>query len=127
MSHVVPAPSRRCSRLTHAQNTPWSARYITKANAWIAIFSFIGNYWRAGDTAQRIRTQLAYALRLQVHALLLPRPEGGLHLLGVQAERRAAMPVLHDARLLHGTPRVCTALTTASNPQLAPRGSSTTR
>ncbi|KAK3273965.1 Bifunctional protein GlmU [Cymbomonas tetramitiformis] len=24
---------------------PWYDRYITKANLWIAIFSFIGNYW----------------------------------------------------------------------------------
>ncbi|QDZ22132.1 cycloeucalenol cycloisomerase [Chloropicon primus] len=24
---------------------PWRERYITKANVWIAIFSFIGNYW----------------------------------------------------------------------------------
>jgi cycloeucalenol cycloisomerase len=24
---------------------PWHERYIVKANVWIAIFSFIGNYW----------------------------------------------------------------------------------
>ena len=24
---------------------PWRERYITKANVWVAIFSFIGNYW----------------------------------------------------------------------------------
>lgn len=24
---------------------PWFERYITKANVWISIFSFIGNYW----------------------------------------------------------------------------------
>ena len=23
----------------------WTERYITKANVWIGIFSFIGNYW----------------------------------------------------------------------------------
>jgi hypothetical protein len=27
------------------QGKPWSSRYIVKANAWIAIFSFVGNYW----------------------------------------------------------------------------------
>lgn len=25
---------------------PLADRYITKANLWIAVFSFIGNYWR---------------------------------------------------------------------------------
>ena len=29
-----------------SQGLPWNERYIVKANAWIAIFSFIGNYWR---------------------------------------------------------------------------------
>jgi len=24
---------------------PWHARYTTKANLWVAIFSFVGNYW----------------------------------------------------------------------------------
>jgi cycloeucalenol cycloisomerase len=24
---------------------PWSSRYIVKANAWVALFSFVGNYW----------------------------------------------------------------------------------
>ena len=27
------------------RTTPWHARYITKANLWIGIFGFIGNYW----------------------------------------------------------------------------------
>lgn len=27
------------------KGTPWFNRYTTKANLWIAIFSFIGNYW----------------------------------------------------------------------------------
>ncbi len=31
--------------LTSDEGTPFGERYSTKANAWIAIFSFIGNYW----------------------------------------------------------------------------------
>ena len=26
-------------------NRPWDCRYATKANVWLAIYSFIGNYW----------------------------------------------------------------------------------
>ena len=26
---------------------PWHERYLVKANLWVAIFSFIGNYWCA--------------------------------------------------------------------------------
>ena len=27
------------------QALPWYERHVVKANAWVAIFSFIGNYW----------------------------------------------------------------------------------
>lgn len=29
---------------------PWHQRYIVKANLWVAIFSFIGNYWCVHNT-----------------------------------------------------------------------------
>jgi len=37
--------------LSRAQGVPWHSRYVVKANLWIAIFSFIGNYWRVSSLA----------------------------------------------------------------------------
>ena len=48
----LPPVSRSRAHVT-AQGVPWHARYVVKANAWIAIFSFIGNYWYARARAYR--------------------------------------------------------------------------
>ena len=91
---------------TCAQGTAWYARYTFKANAWIAIFSFIGNYWSAvrsrplhGSAADATHDR---ASPPQVHALLLSRAESRLHLSGAPAERRAAVPLFYDPRVLYG-------------------------
>jgi hypothetical protein len=45
----------RDSRPYPPQGVPWYARYTFKANAWIAIFSFIGNYWCAAPSPCRLQ------------------------------------------------------------------------
>jgi cycloeucalenol cycloisomerase len=45
---------------------PWHERYIIKANLWVAIFSFIGNYWCALNTTLTRRTPIRLSFSARV-------------------------------------------------------------
>ena len=48
---AAPQCEMPCKAPAWRQGRPWHARYILKANLWIAIFSFVGNYWSAAHKA----------------------------------------------------------------------------
>ena len=48
---------------------PWRERYITKANVWIAIFSFIGNYWYTHYFYRVLKVSVSHASLMGMMAL----------------------------------------------------------